>query len=303
MGTNTKEAAPELTLEPVATSVVPMTPAPGLPTVAPTPSDVLLHAMDKGASIEQLHSLLELQMKWEANEARKAYFAALAAFKSEPLRITKNKRVYFKSKDPNKPATDYMHATLDNVVNVVAPALARNQLSHNWQVRRDAARIHVTCRLTHAMGHFEEVTLDGPLDDSGNKNNIQQAGSTITYLERYTLLAITGLATEEQGDDDGHSADGAPDLGETWAKKAKAAPSLKDLEEVWAEGVRAINEAQDADAYETFKGAVNQRKAAIEKAHVGNSTRPSRMANIVNRSKPAATHGLPGADAIPEQQA
>ena len=51
------------------------------------------------------------------------------------------------------------------------------------------------------MGHSEAVSIAGPLDDSGQKNGIQQIGSTITYLERYTLMAIMGLAAHDQDDD------------------------------------------------------------------------------------------------------
>ena len=38
-------------------------------------------------------------------------------------------------------------------------------------------------------------------DTSGSKNAIQSIGSTITYLERYSLLALTGLAAHEMDDD------------------------------------------------------------------------------------------------------
>ena len=62
----------------------------------------------------------------------------------------------------------------------------------------------VTCKITHVKGHSEETTLSAPSDTSGSKNAIQAIGSTITYLERYTLLALTGLATSEM-DDDGKS--------------------------------------------------------------------------------------------------
>ena len=51
------------------------------------------------------------------------------------------------------------------------------------------------------MGHSESTTLEAAADQSGGKNAIQAIGSTVTYLERYTLLALTGLATHE--DDDG----------------------------------------------------------------------------------------------------
>ena len=46
---------------------------------------------------------------------------------------------------------------------------------------------------------------EAPLDTSGGKNNIQAMGSAVSYLERYTLLAITGLSTKEM-DDDGRGA-------------------------------------------------------------------------------------------------
>lgn len=172
---------------------------------ASVPMRLIEYAMSQNADMDRLEKLMILQERWEVNAARKAYHAALSEFKAEPLTIVKDRRVAYNGKD-GKPATDFLHATLGNVVAVIAPALGRHKLSHGWGVRRDGDRVHVTCKLTHALGHSEEITLDGPLDTSGSKNNIQSLGSTITYLERYTLLAITGLATSDQ-DDDG---DGAP---------------------------------------------------------------------------------------------
>lgn len=45
-------------------------------------------------------------------------------------------------------------------------------------------------------------------DESGNKNSIQSIGSTVTYLQRYTLKAGLGLAAAS--DDDGGKADDEP---------------------------------------------------------------------------------------------
>lgn len=174
-----------------------------------TPARLIEYAMQQGADMDRLEKLMELQQRWEANEARKDYHLALAGFKAEPLSITKDKRVYFPGKD-GKPPTEFHHATLGNVVGVIAPALAKHRMSHSWDVRREGDRIFVTCKLTHAHGHSEGVTLDGPLDTTGSKNNIQSQGSTITYLQRYTLLALTGLATEDQ-DDDGRGSEGEPE--------------------------------------------------------------------------------------------
>jgi hypothetical protein len=55
------------------------------------------------------------------------------------------------------------------------------------------------------MGHSESTSLSASPDTSGSKNAIQAIGSTVSYLQRYTILALTGLATEDM-DDDGHAA-------------------------------------------------------------------------------------------------
>src|SRR5690606_13579685 len=51
--------------------------------------------------------------------------------------------------------------------------------------------------------HSEENSLAGPADNSGSKNAIQAIGSTLTYLQRYTLIQALGLAAAD--DDDGRS--------------------------------------------------------------------------------------------------
>ena len=73
---------------------------------------------------------------------------------------------------------------------------------HAWDVAHEAGMISVTCTLTHSMGHSESVTMPPVApDNSGKKNSIQQVASAITYLQRYSLLAITGLAAKDQDDD------------------------------------------------------------------------------------------------------
>lgn len=165
-----------------------------------TPAALLQIAVAQGADISKLEKLMELKERWEANEARKAYAQAMAAFKAEDLKITKNKRVHFTSQ---KGTTDYKHATLDNVVAVVAAGLAKHGLMHTWRTEQPNGRVRVTCIITHEKGHFEETTLECAADESGNKNSIQAIGSAVSYLQRYTLTAATGVASGE--DDDGQA--------------------------------------------------------------------------------------------------
>lgn len=166
-----------------------------------TPQAMIKHALSKGADLDKLEKLLTLQERWEANEARKAYNAAMAAFKANPPKIEKDRTVSFKT---TAGTTTYNHATLANVTEKISSELSKYGLSASWTTKQNGA-VSVTCRITHIKGHSEETTLTAPADVSGSKNAIQAIGSTITYLERYTLLALTGLATSDM-DDDGQAA-------------------------------------------------------------------------------------------------
>src|SRR5690606_33863670 len=73
-------------------------------------------------------------------------------------------------------------------------------LSFRWYTDNVAGGVKVTCRITHRDGHFEETSLVGPVDGSGNKNPIQAIGSAVTYLQRYTLKAAVGIAAAHDDD-------------------------------------------------------------------------------------------------------
>lgn len=174
------------------------------PAIAPapaiTPMQMLQIAVEKGTDIEQLDKLMSLHERWEANEARKAFVAAKAAFKAEAPKLTKNKHVGFDSRSGGA-RTDYKHTTLDHAADLLSPVLSRHGLTYSWETEQaEGGLIKVTCVLTHVMGHSERVTLQAGPDQSGNKNNIQAVGSTVTYLERYTLLSALGMATGEDTD-------------------------------------------------------------------------------------------------------
>lgn len=166
-----------------------------------SPAEMIRMAVSNGADLEKMEKLLSLQERWDANEARKAYHKAMSEFKENPPKINKDKTVKYKD-------VKYNHASLANVVEKITKELSKHGLSASWRTQQNGS-ISVTCKITHAMGHSEETTLSAPADLTGSKNAIQAIGSTISYLERYSLLAVLGLATYEQ-DDDGVSANDEP---------------------------------------------------------------------------------------------
>jgi hypothetical protein len=225
-----------------------------------TPADIVLYAMKNGGSIAEIREFMQLQREWEADQARKAYVADMAAFKLDPPEIVKDKLVGYKNKDGS--VTGYTHATLGNVTGAIIEGLARHGFSHRWDTEQKGADIIVTCILTHKLGHSESTTLNAAKDDSGKKNSIQQMASTITYLQRYTLLGATGLATRDQ-DDDGATAELDTTLADNWIARVKAAPTDADVVKVWEVGIEPIQKSGDKHAYTEFKNAVAERRSEL----------------------------------------
>jgi len=163
-------------------------------------NNIIMEAMRRNFEPAFIEKMLDLQERNDKNEARKAYHKAMAAFKANPPQIDKDKKVSF-----GAGKTSYSHASLANVTEKINMALSIQGLSAAWKTEQTNGTIKVICTITHELGHGESTSLTASPDTSGSKNAIQAVGSTISYLQRYTLLALTGLATHDM-DDDGNSA-------------------------------------------------------------------------------------------------
>lgn len=234
--------------------------------IAPvTPMQMLSMAVSKGVSTEQLTQLMDLQDRWEKTEARKAFVSALNAFKANPPEIVKNKHVSFTT---SRGTTAYDHATLDNVSATIGKALAEHGISHRWEVEQpDGGKIRVTCVLTHSQGHSERVPLQASSDESGGKNSIQGVGSTVTYLQRYTLLAATGMAVKDS-DDDARGGKGEHKMADSQIADFKLAiedlPDLTAWETLWAQILEASTKTGDVETHEELRGLMAAKRKKLK---------------------------------------
>jgi hypothetical protein len=225
-----------------------------------TPLGLLQMAVQQKANVDQLTKLFELQERWQASQACQAYHAAMAKFKQRPPTILKNKHAMLDG-------MEYDHATLDHVTEVINESLSAVGITHRWIVSQ-SPEIAVTCVLTHEMGHREETTLRALPDTSGSKNSIQAIGSTVTYLERYTLLAATGMAAAGT-DNDGRSADQEqkPTISEARLLKGltsiKESPDLVTLQRNFVSAVGEAHAINDKDAEAQYIKAKDERKRVL----------------------------------------
>lgn len=157
-----------------------------------TPMDMLGRALEQNANLDVVTKLMDLQERYEKSQARKAFDAAIADAKAEIPVILKTATGHNSKK----------YADFAAIASAVDPIISKHGLSYRFRTMQ-TDRIAVTCIISHKAGHSEETTLSGPADATGNKNAIQAIGSTLTYLQRYTLVQALGLAAS--ADDDGKS--------------------------------------------------------------------------------------------------
>lgn len=189
-------------------AVVPLEPMQNLPVAQPamTPMQMLGHAVQQGMPIETLRELMQLKKEWEADEARKAYAKALAAMKATiPIEVFKRKKVDVPG------GAKFKHAELADVVDAAVEAMGKFGFVHSWKPTAQTSEyLEITCIITHELGHKEETTLRSDYDSSNPKMSaLHRLGSTVTYLERYTLVAALGVAAKNI-DDDGKAASQPP---------------------------------------------------------------------------------------------
>lgn len=219
----------------------------------PTPGELLRIGVQQNVSVETLTKLLELQERFEANQARKAFEEAFAAFKASAPKLERSKEVSF-----GAGKTAYKYTPLDVIANTLGPVLAKHGFSYNWRQVVDQGNISVTCILRHSQGHSIENNLSAGADPSGSKNAIQAIGSAVSYLRRYTLLGVLGMATSDE-DTDGVTTLQAAD----WVAHIAESESMQELETRYKDSLKEALKAQSPAAVKLCMEARKKRETEL----------------------------------------
>jgi hypothetical protein len=240
------------------------------------PMEIMMAAVKRGAGVDELAILKETyqwQKEIKADAAKEAYHKDFALFKANPPEILKTSRVYYEKKD--KSIVDYCHADLGEICEAISKRMGEYNLYPTWDQKRVEDGIEVPCIITHALGHSETYgPIFGPLDSSGNKNPIQSASSTNTYLQRISLLGATGLAAKGM-DDDGNAAGKKGRKKSEYITEAQQKALAKDLKEIYGQdasmffewiGVETVDTILVSDMPKIKKGLGSAKKAKAESA-------------------------------------
>lgn len=116
-------------------------------------------------------------------------FSAQISMQSELQDIGKDSKGY-----------GYSYTSFESLVRYLRPLLTKHGLGFIQTSTTEGDRIGVTTRLIHKSGEWVEDTFTVPLVALAKMNDYQVAGSAITYLKRYGLSAIVGIASDEDAD-------------------------------------------------------------------------------------------------------
>jgi hypothetical protein len=165
-----------------------------------SPAVMLQMAMDKGIDLEKLEKIIELQERYEANQAKKAYAQDFASAQAEIQPVAK------KSLNPQ---THSKYADLSGVIEVSQPIYTKYGFSvifyEGETTKTDHMRLYAD--VFHRLGHKETYYYDAPLETTGIKGNAMMTrqhgkASSVSYSRRYLMCMIWNISTK---DNDGNA--------------------------------------------------------------------------------------------------
>lgn len=130
---------------------------------------------------------------FESSEKIDAICLALSKFQLEVPSIPKS---------GVNPRFNSKYATLDDIVSLVSPCLARFNLFLNLAPINDGEMVGVRVAVYHASGQFLATRY---LIKPARSGDPQAVGAILTYFSRYGIMGMLGLGTGEE-DDDGNRA-------------------------------------------------------------------------------------------------
>lgn len=131
----------------------------------------------------------------------KNIYAALAAAQAKIGGvITADEKANFGTKGGGN--MSYQYASLAKILSIVIPALSENNIALVQIPSSNERGFSLITQLFHSSGEAIASEIDLPISASG-ASNPQNFGSVLSYMRRYAITAMLGIAIE---DDDGAAA-------------------------------------------------------------------------------------------------
>lgn len=230
---------------------------------------------DPNFDADKLEKLISANERIINRQAQMEYDAAMIRLqkKLSDVKILKNSMIDFsgKGKDGSSYSQKTPYAKLEDIDKVLRPLMQSEGFVVTYPLE-GAERVIVKCKISHQGGHSEISSMQLPLDTSGSKNNLQGAGSSISYGKRYLLCAMLNLITLNE-DDDGAGGtitdDQAAEL--KTLLRDSGMDTARFLKVVSAESVDQIKTRDHGRALNSLQAALYRKEKDHKKKEEGNA--------------------------------
>ena len=239
-------------------------------------------AIEKDIDVDKFAKLVDIVKMLENEKSKRDFYEALSNFQGEVAPIKKLSRA-----DMGYGKPKYNYAEFGEIVTTIQEPLKKHGLSYFFEIGNEPVVIKgekgediivefvaVTCTVAHKSGYEKNTTMSVQKDAGAGKSNVQAVGSTITYLKRYTLLALLGIGTADPDDD---AVSTIPDNKKTINKKEDKSDLLAEIKDkldhcndeetvkkIWSKYQKYSN---DADVLNLFTEWRKKQAKKVEKTN------------------------------------
>ena len=162
--------------------------------VQQTPMQLIETLVANGGDVEKLGQLMDLQERWERNEAAKEYHAALAAFQAECPVIPKTREVSFKG------VHAYNYAAYEDIMLLIRPLLKKHSLAVKFSASTADGMMTVECTIRRGI-HCEVSSVTFPVPSDMRVNDTQKAVAAVSYGKRASLTCGLNIVVSDEDTD------------------------------------------------------------------------------------------------------
>ncbi len=170
-----------------------------------TPATLIEQAINKGLDVDKMTKLFDLQERWEASQAKKAFDEAMAKLQAELPEIKKTKR----GGETKSGQLAYMYAPIESIVAQTKKVISKHGFSYTIKTEFPGkGEVKSICIVRHEAGHSETSEMVVPL--GGGTSIMSQAqivASASTFSKRYAFINAFGIMTGDEDDDGASEAD------------------------------------------------------------------------------------------------
>lgn len=242
-----------------------------MPIPKPTLSQVIIEKIREGATLEETKQYYSFLREIQQDEARIMFDADFVTMQGELPEVPKLGRI------DHGGGRGYNYARWEDINDRIKPVLERHGFGLRFDIITETETLfEIEAILVHRSGYSISTRKKLPIDKSGSKNIVQAYGSTQSYAQRYSAIALLNLTSRNEDTDANGGRNGDDDKSISLAQFKELSQLLDDDADRIArfKKLQGLNDLTDmpASRYEAAVAAIKTVNERIKAKAAGGSS-------------------------------